>query len=829
MRALLLIVLLILPLVVARGDVLPLTFNPASPTLTIYTNVSTYSFAFTVGATVEVDVNLSSSVDYVTLNTSAMHLIAGEIASVTATFDVVRMNELGLQDTYVLIWANGTVTHNSTAFRQAYLIQVRLREPIPSGNITFSPYPLSVTVPRGGESDFQVLIMNKHPVKITVNGYTATSLIKAFNPVPTQIVAGGMWTFTVRISARGLAVGNYSDVLRVNYQAEGYVTPLYRDLPILVTVVNPPTPPPGEPGLFRVQLTFLDKKSGLAIPNVRVVLSEVTGKTEYTGVTGEAGVVTFQDVLQGTYNMQAIHQSYQFASSITVNSNVSRVILLESLTETPSSSGTLENVTRNETGIIGLPYNSKTVEITAGDEQAFYILVSAEGGYVGPIQIIPSSSVPNWISLSSNWTHLAAGKYAALTLRVAPPLDIQEGRYSRQFQILGGKSPASFTVTAVVKKPNLTSTYPSSPASYDGNPSVTIAGAVPRVIVKCENGTAVSPQITTFVEKGTLIYATFQGEYTRVAFNLTGGLAVFDDQVGGGKRVVTLQVNSDGDFNVYLVSKDEFGNPIRSQPADYGFGIYRFRVIKSAAPPQQVLLSVDKKVATTGREVTIMAYLVSQSPGGVPLTQPFQGVVAVTTPRGEVIPVPLGLEGKAVFVPATSGVYKLSVQGIPVAAESIAEFEARAPEIPYLMSDQLYVETPTTWRWPVSFTGSPKCWVIPDDAVRGLNCDAESVSFIPVKPDVTFAIYGSGTLAQPYDVYPSGSEVVFVLRSSRPVSDTIQASLGRITSYTYGWLIENWLWVTLAALIIFAIIYKRLSSPRRAFGGKTGLIGRFGR
>jgi hypothetical protein len=820
--------LLILPIFQAYSDVIPLVFDPASPTVTVYTNTSSYNFVFRVRTSVEVDANLSPSVNYMQLNTTTMHLISGEAASVSALFNVSDMVAKGIQEAYAIVWFNGTITANGTKFRQAYLIHIFVKEPTPAGNITFSPYPLSVTIPRGSDSDFQVMITNKHPVKITINGYSASSLVKAFSPVPTQIVAGGLWTFTVRLSAKGLTVGNYSDVLRVNYQAEGYKTPLYRDLPIIVAVVNPPTPPPGEPGLYRVQLTFLDKKTGAAISGVRVVLSEVTGKTEYTGTSGESGTITFQDVLQGTYNLQAIHQNYQMTSSLTVNGNISKVFLLESLSESQQTEQPQQNAT-SELGVVGLPYNSKTVEITAGDEQAFYILVSAEGGPIGPIQIIPGSSVPNWISLTANWTHLAAGKYAALTLRVAPPLDIQEGRYSRQFQILGGKSPASFTVTVVVKKPNLTASNPSQPSTNNVDRGSVIFGSIPRVIVKCENGTALSTQITAFVNKGSLIYAIFYGEYTKIAYNLTGGLAVFDDQAGGGKRVLTLQVNADGDFNVYLVSKDEYGNAIRTQPAEYGFGVYRFRIIKPSGPPQQVLLSVDKKIATVGKEVTLMAYTISQSPGGFPVTQPFQGVVTVTTPKGEAIPVPLGLEGRASFVPVSSGVYKLSVQGVPIAAESVTEFEARAPEIPYIESDQLYVDQAKVWRWPVPFAGTPKCWAVPDDAVRGLNCDANTVSFIPTKPDITFSVYGSGPLAQPYDVYPSGAEVVFVLRSSRPVSDTIQASFSRFTGYSINWMGQNWLWITLAGLIVFAIVYKRLSSPRRAFGGKTGLIGRFGR
>ncbi len=848
-KALSLLLLLAVAITLTRAEPQPLSFSPESGTeVTVWTNETTHSLVFNVTAMEELDVNLSSASPYVSLNTSSAHLLSGETAPVEAQINVSKLLEDQVAAVYATIWANGTITSNSSNFSIAYLIRISVEEPRPPGNLSFSPYPLSVTIPKGNKSSFQITIVNNHPVKITIDGYTSTSVIASFGPVPTQIVPGGLWTFHVTISAQSLDVGNYSDILTVNYAAEGYSANLYADLPIRIRVVPPPEPPKQPPNTYRVQLTFLDNRTGLAIKGVRVILSEVAKNFEYTATTGDSGSVTFQAVEVGVYTLEAIHPSYQYmVTSIEVHDNLSKVFLLSNLQDEENANQSNQTSTQATTttstqaqeqkGMIGLPYNSKTINISPGDDQTFYILVSAEGGSVGPIQILPSSSVPNWISLSSNWTYLGPGGYAALTLRIAPPLDVPPGRYSRQFQILGGRNPVSLTITAVVtqstnktKKPPIVgvvtnqsssgyySYAPSSHTNVDGRGASSTLHPIPRVIVKLENGTAVPIQQPTPVQKGQIVYVVIEGDWTKVNYTASKNLARFADETMVGRRTLAFQVLGTGDLNIWLKSQDEFGNIVKAQPPDMGFGVYRFQVTKTV-PKEQVLITVNPVKATVGRPVAITAYYILTGPGGS-TTQPYTGIITVTDPENRTIPIPLGLDGVAEYIPSKQGKYLIAVPDKIIARESVTRFEARAVQISGTIEGTLRVGEGYADSFPAKFASSPKCWVEPPSAVQDIRCNSEGYTVVPAEPGAVFTLYARGPLAESYDVYESGSEVVFALKTRRPVEDTLQAGLGRITSSTVGWMYENWFWLLLGGLIVFAIIRKRLTSPVRKFRGR---------
>ncbi|MEM3740618.1 MAG: carboxypeptidase-like regulatory domain-containing protein [Candidatus Korarchaeum sp.] len=820
--SLLLVALLVFP-IQAKAEYL--FFNPPSGTwITVYTNYTRYTHVIRIYALSPVSFNITSSLP---INATSSVLLAGQTLNLGVSIDVPFYSSI-YQNMTAILGIEGRALDTGENFTVNYIINVRFEAPKPPGSLLITPSPLMVTIERGKENSYPISITNNHNCDVTINGYTASSLVSGFSPIPTKIVQGGMWTFYVKVNAKTLNVGNYTDSMLITYGASGYSGVFTVSLPLKVTVVPPTTPPPPQPpsGSFFVNITVIDKMTGVAIEGARVVLISSDGG-EIAGITGPSGLVSFQNVRAGSYTVLIVHIDYgQITSNILVNGNLSRVFLLEKPQSTTTTTTTTPSINVSGLGVVGLPYTSKNVEISPGKEITYYILMSAEGGELKGIKVIPTASIPNWITLGTNVTDLAAGRYAALTLRVSPPLDVPPGRYSRQFQILGGSQPAAFTVTVTVTNVTVQPQQTLQSVQPQITAITSVAAVIPRVLVRLENGTAVSTQIAASVQKGSLIYVVVQGEYNKVAFNLTGGLAVFADEAGAGKRTITLQANGDGDFLVYLLSRDEYGNLVKQQPSEYGYGVYRFRVIQSG-PQKQVLLSVDQPMASVGKAVTIMAYLIVNSPGGYPVTQPFQGVVTVNTPEGPV-PLPLGLEGRATYIPQKAGIYKLTIQGVPIAAESVTQFEARTTIIPYTMTDELKVNEAKTWRFPVPFQAPPVCWADPQDSVSAINCDSETVTFVPAKAGSIFTIHAKGLIAEPYDVYSSGTEIEFSLKPHAPVQDTIIAFVSRGSGYVMGWAYQNLFWILLASLIVFGLIYTRLRSPKRKFGSKSSLLGRFG-
>ncbi|TDA37053.1 MAG: hypothetical protein DSO07_13010, partial [Thermoproteota archaeon] len=208
---------------------------------------------------------------------------------------------------------------------------------------------------------------------------------------------------------------------------------------------------------------------------------------------------------------------------------------------------------------------------------------------------------------------------------------------------------------------------------------------------------------------------------------------------------------------------------------------------------------------------------------GVPTTAPYNGAVIVTTPSGEAIPVPLGLSGHTTFTPTREGTYTIGVSGLPLAAESVKQFDARAAEIPGTIYAVLKVGESYTGKWPAKFASAPKCWVDPSNSVREMNCNPESYVIVPAVAGSVFTVYGRGILASAYDVYPAGSEVTFALQTQKPVENTAVAFLQQGISAGASFLSNYVLIIVIVSAILMLILLKRRGIG--ALRGRTRLGG----
>ena len=802
-RLLFLLLLLFLPVFLVSAE--DISFSPPSGSVfTAYNNYTTYSFYINVTTSKRWNITIDMGRDFLTTQPN----ITGS-CRLKVDLNVQKAVQQGITSFYGrLIFSSDT--------NVSYYMDIQIVPPAPPGSISFSPSFLSVSVPQEQQKTAYLTVKNNYQNRITIKSITMPAWVSV-DPVSFSLQPGAEYTIAVVFSAKNMNLGNFSDYLTFYYTVDGYSGQLAAKVPIRMVVVPPPSP---ESYLCRVSITVVDQESLQGIMDALVQLGD-----KFIGRTGGTGLIVFQNVPNGDYQLVVMASGYvTYVTTLkVVDKNTTKLVMMQKKIQQQQQQQQ-QNATV-EKGMIGLPYPTLTVKVDYNPVTK-YIIADAEGGPVGPIRIVPAMSIPNWIALRLNESKntFSDGDFFVLELIVRPPDDVPAGTYSRQFMILGGKQPTQLTVNVILRNStgNSTAILAASPSASPSSSSASVPGAIPRIIAKLESGQAVPVNQLTTVENGTLVYLMVKGDYAKVNCSWNGGIALFDDSYGGGMRTITLQVLGNGDVSCFLLARDEYGNVIRTQPASAGFGVFHFQVNTRTQPAKSVLVSVNPVHATVGKEVEISAFLVFYS-AGVPSTAPYNGAIIVTSPSGEAIPVPLGLSGHATFTPTREGTYTIGVSGLPLAAESVKSFDARAAEIPGTIYAVLKVGEAYTGKWPAKFASSPKCWVDPQNAVRELNCNSESFTVVPAVPGSVFTVYGRGVLASAYDVYPAGSEVTFALQTQKPVENTAIAFMQQGVGVAAGFFSNYMLIILIVAAILVLILVKRrgISSLR----GRTRLGG----
>ena len=801
------LLLLVLPVPFVFGE--SIAFSPASGSVfTAYNNFTVYSFYINVTTSKSWNITVDMGRDFLTTQPN----ITGN-TRLKVDLNVKKAVDQGITSFY------GRLIFSSQQENVSYYMDIQIVPPMPPGSLSFSPSFLSVAVNQGQQNTAYLTVKNNYQNPVTIKSVT-TPVWASVDPFSFSLQPSAEYTVAVTFNAKNMNLGNFSDFLTFNYVVSGYSAQLQAKEPVRMVVLPPPSP---QSYLCRVSITVVDQDTLQGIPDALVQLGD-----KFIGRTGGTGLIVFQNVPNGEYQLSVMASGYSvYVTTLNVvDANTTKLVMMQKKQQTQQTQQNTTTATE-EKGVIGLPYPSLNVKVDY-NPVVKYIIADAEGGPVGPVRIVPAMSIPNWISLRLNESKntFNDGEYFVLELTIRPPSDIPAGTYSRQFMLLGGKNPAQLTVNVVLGNSTNSSgmaILAASPSSYPSSASSSsIPGAIPRLIAKMESGEAIPVNQLVTVENGTLVYLMIKGDYTKVNCSWTGSIALFDDTFSGGMRTITLQVLGNGDVGCFLVSKDEYGNVIRTQPASAGFGTFHFQVNVRTQPAKSVLVSVNPVHATVGKDVEVSAFLVFYN-NGVPSTAPFNGAIMITTPSGEVIPVPLGLSGHATFTPTREGTYTIGVSGLPLAAESVKSFDARAAEIPLSLFAVLKVGESYTGKWPVKFASTPKCWVDPTNAVSSLNCNSESFVITPAVAGSVFTVYGRGVLSSAYDVYPAGSEVTFAMQTQKPVENTAIAFMQQGVAATAGFF-SNYILILLIAFAIIAIIVVKrrgISSLR----GKTRLGG----
>ncbi|RSN76881.1 mobile sperm domain-containing protein [Candidatus Methanodesulfokora washburnensis] len=799
------LILLLVPVFPASAE--DISFSPPSgSSFTAFTNETVHRFYINVTTAKAWNITVDMNADYV--NTT--NHITGS-CRLPVDLNVKKAVNSGVLSFYARL----VFTNNNTTV--TYYMDIDIVEPSPPGSLSFSPPYLSKSVAQGKQEKGYVTVKNNYQQRVEIKSITAPSWVTV-DPASFFLEPSAEYTVAVTFSAANMNLGNYSDFLTFNYVVSGYSSVYRTKYQVRMTVVPPPAP---SSYLCRVSITVLDSDSLQGIPDALVQLGD-----NFIGRTGGTGLIVFQNVPNGNYQLSVMASGYTtYVTNLEVkDTNTSKVVFMQKRVASSTSTSS-SNATSVEKGVIGLPYATVTLKVDY-NPVVKYIVADAESGPVGPVRIVPSMSIPNWISLRLNESKnmFNDGDYFVLELTVRPPDDVPAGTYTRQFMILGGKSPAQLNVNVILRNSTNSSTavLAAPLGGQSESAASTVPGTVPRIIMKKEDGTAIPVNQLITVENGTLVYLMIKGDYTKVNVTWTGGIALFDDSYGGGMRTITLQILGNGDVSTFLVSRDEYGNVIRTQPASSGFGVFHFQVNTRTQPAKSVLVSVNPVHATVGKDVEISAFLVFYTQG-VPTTAPYNGAVIVTTPSGEAIPVPLGLSGHTTFTPTREGTYTIGVSGLPLAAESVKQFDARAAEIPGSIYAVLKVGESYTGKWPAKFASAPKCWVDPTNAVREMNCNPESYVIVPAVAGSVFTVYGRGILASAYDVYPAGSEVTFALQTQKPVENTAVAFLQQGISAGASFLSNYVLIIVIVSAILMLILLKRRGIG--ALRGRTRLGG----
>lgn len=773
--ALLPLAVLLIPAQAARASGVEIA--PESPlSVVVYDDETLHNVTINLSADQAINWSVSWQSPFIAnVSPSSGELAGGATQPINVTLNVSEMAAEGVREADIALDFTTNVTNIT------YVISVT-RKAL-RGELSFSPSPLSAAVPKGQAKDVNLQITNGHDVKIALASWSGPSWISRVFPLA-DISPGGSWTVVVTFSARSLPEGNFSDYLCLNYTAEGREGEFRACVPIQMRVTSPPPPPVRTCHLKVIAMSLQ------TYGPIEGAIVTVQGEKSYAGVTRADGTAEF-DVPNGTYTVMIVARNHSgYTANLNIQEDQTHIAWLQpgappeepQPPEEPEEEAP-QNISQAERGLIGLPYTQLNVTVPPGGQVTKYVVLTAEGGPVGPVRIVPDSSTPNWIRarLNESSDTFEDGAEFILAISVAPPSEVS-GNFSRTFQILGGRDPAQLTVSVSVTKQRK--------ASQNETEDLAVSGLeIPRVIVKLENGTALAPGQTYTVLPGTLVHVVISGDPSRILVNASGDVALFENS---GSRL-TYQVNGPGELTTFFMTFDEVGSRVLHQPPELGYGRFAFRIEQVAKNPAiEVLVSVDPPVTTVGEPVTIEAYAVFHSSLGLPATSPYQGALVITTPSGRADPLPLGLDGKAQYTPVEPGEYLISVPDVSLAEESARSFRAEAQTLSEMVYEALTIGESTRWDWPTPFADIPSCDVSPPAALAGLTCDSEGVTFIPAEEGAIFTIYATGRLAEGYQGLPAGATVTFALTPATPVRGSITHAVGSAASGAASWLGTYW-------------------------------------
>jgi len=821
--------LIIMPVVQPAICAEDLSFIPDNNSLWIvYTNEALHFDLINVTNTKGFDMNLSvggNSIVYPAgceLNlTRNISLSATEEYPLNITINVSYMKAHGIYSGSWVLWFNWTRADDpSVNDSVAYLLRIELKEPTPPGKLSFSPPHVSKSVETGKTAEAVVSVTNEHPGLATVSVFYSPDWCSV-SPSSFSLNPGATTSIVLTFDAKNKPPGgNFSDFVLFSYTVEGYSSQMSTDLPIRMAVTEQVQP---QLGVYRFQITVIDYDTGDPIPQASV---RITGdKYDYTLITGESGTATFQNVPGGSYQVKIRKSGYQtLVTSIFLDSNISKVYeLVKEQEEEPE-----EPPSGEERGLIGLPTDKIEVprfgepDLYPGDSVEYTILITAEGGPVGPIEIWPDSSYFNWIRLELNATYIKKGESKPAFLKIDVPSGQKPGTYSRQFTITGGKNPATLLVIVTVSNPyeNQTNGTPTpSPTPTPQTPQEVYPYGEPVIVVQYqdEDGNMIScnPGKNYKVPELTIVYVKIENDpYESIRVNSTGGVAFAGraDTIQG--RVLKYQVTDKGDILIYReLFSPQLGIVIKDTDSLPQLGVYRFSVSVPAQPQKYIILDIrlgETPRPMVGEEIVIYATEREVYKDGTFRDSRFDGTMMVRRPDGTTDMIEF-VAGRAEYRPLIPGTY-----GFMLPTPGFVGFYENS-ETEFTVDPFIYTievpETPIVGR-EQQLSYPQDAMIDSTNAVVDINYGYEDlvvtdrgIKFTPTEPGKTYVVEVTAPLKQSWSRYPQGAKITFkyffTSKSDAGLLYFLRRGLGKVFGFFFSlYAVPLWIFI-IAAMVIW--------------------------